>query len=101
MTWVLISSAMDFVEREDMLFGFSSQETVDQVDNGSESEDSMLADGADSDVDLWNYQEDVDLNLASTDSDQDEGMLDFFDSGMPDSQDTNFAQGLETAVKNR
>lgn len=86
---------------EDMLFGFSSQETTDQVDCCSDSEDDMLVDASDSDEDIWDSQEDLTLPTPPAEVDQDDDMLDFGDEGAPELADFDTNQHGGSPVKDR
>lgn len=86
---------------EDMLFGFSSQDTQAQLDYCSESEDDMLVDGSDSDMDLWDAQEDALLTTPPTDCGQDDDMLDFADETPLELTDFNTDEHSSSLVRDR
>jgi hypothetical protein len=92
---------MDIEDREDMLFGYSSQETLNEVDSRSESEETMLVDGYDSDMDIWDSQGDPVLTIPLTDLDQDEDMLDFADECPLELNDFSSIQHTGSLVRDR
>jgi hypothetical protein len=98
-------AAMDIEDAEDvledMLFGFSSQETTDQADCYSDSEDDMLVDASDSEVDIWDSQEDLALPTPPTEVDQADDMLDFGDEGTPDLIDFETNQHSGSPARDR